>query len=424
MPDAHRLLHHVLDGRLVDDRQHLLRLRLGGGEEAGAQPGGGDDGLADVGHGARFYSLGPARQSRARLAAPQPLDVPAVARRRRARRTPRTRRPHRAGRPTRGRTRGARPPRRPSPPTRRRWPHGDEPHRGEAPAPGTGSSTSAMPAPVATPLPPRKRRGDRARRGPGTAARPHATPTARFPTGQPDPGRRAPFPTSPASTSGARAPAHGAERVRGARVPRSLRGGVPPGPAAHQERRWGTSPGGRPAPRGARPDPRGPPYGRTQRAAREPSPLRWHSPRSSASGGSDVPTYEYRCKECGEELEVVQSFTDDALTTCEACGGPLRKVFGSVGHRVQGQRLLQERQPGQDLRHGGHRRQGQRHELRQRRQGRRPRDSGSSTKHAAPPPAATQPAEGRPRPRRAPRAPDALPPAARRPLASRAASPA
>jgi putative FmdB family regulatory protein len=49
-----------------------------------------------------------------------------------------------------------------------------------------------------------------------------------------------------------------------------------------------------------------------------------------------VPTYEYRCKACGQELEVVQSFTDDALTTCEACGGPLRKVFGSVGIAFKG----------------------------------------------------------------------------------------
>jgi putative FmdB family regulatory protein len=49
-----------------------------------------------------------------------------------------------------------------------------------------------------------------------------------------------------------------------------------------------------------------------------------------------VPTYEYRCKACGEELEVVQSFTDDALTTCEACGGPLRKVFGNVGIAFKG----------------------------------------------------------------------------------------
>ena len=49
-----------------------------------------------------------------------------------------------------------------------------------------------------------------------------------------------------------------------------------------------------------------------------------------------MPTYEYRCKDCGQELEVVQSFTDDALTTCEACGGNLRKVFGSVGIAFKG----------------------------------------------------------------------------------------
>jgi len=49
-----------------------------------------------------------------------------------------------------------------------------------------------------------------------------------------------------------------------------------------------------------------------------------------------VPTYEYRCKECSRELEVVQSFTDDALTTCEACGGQLRKLFGNVGIAFKG----------------------------------------------------------------------------------------
>ena len=49
-----------------------------------------------------------------------------------------------------------------------------------------------------------------------------------------------------------------------------------------------------------------------------------------------MPTYEYRCKDCGTELEVVQSFTDDALTTCEACGGDLRKLFGSVGISFKG----------------------------------------------------------------------------------------
>src|SRR5215831_8734187 len=49
-----------------------------------------------------------------------------------------------------------------------------------------------------------------------------------------------------------------------------------------------------------------------------------------------MPTYEYRCKECGEHLEVVQSFTDDALTECRNCGGPLRKVFGNIGITFKG----------------------------------------------------------------------------------------
>jgi putative FmdB family regulatory protein len=49
-----------------------------------------------------------------------------------------------------------------------------------------------------------------------------------------------------------------------------------------------------------------------------------------------VPTYEYACKNCGEHLEVVQSFKDDPLTTCPACEGELRKVFGSIGIAFKG----------------------------------------------------------------------------------------
>ena len=44
-----------------------------------------------------------------------------------------------------------------------------------------------------------------------------------------------------------------------------------------------------------------------------------------------MPTYEYACKDCGEHLEVVQSFKEDALTVCPACGGTLKKVFGAIG---------------------------------------------------------------------------------------------
>jgi putative FmdB family regulatory protein len=49
-----------------------------------------------------------------------------------------------------------------------------------------------------------------------------------------------------------------------------------------------------------------------------------------------MPTYEYACKSCGEHLEVVQSFKDDALTECPACGGNLRKVFGNIGIAFKG----------------------------------------------------------------------------------------
>jgi putative FmdB family regulatory protein len=67
----------------------------------------------------------------------------------------------------------------------------------------------------------------------------------------------------------------------------------------------------------------------------------WHSNGPSASTPSDpeevdVPTYEYRCRSCGHELEVVQSFSDDALTECPNCQGQLRKVFGSIGVTFKG----------------------------------------------------------------------------------------
>ena len=45
---GHRLLDHVLDDGLVHQGQHLLGLRLGGGEEAGAEARGGEHGLADL----------------------------------------------------------------------------------------------------------------------------------------------------------------------------------------------------------------------------------------------------------------------------------------------------------------------------------------------------------------------------------------
>jgi len=44
-----------------------------------------------------------------------------------------------------------------------------------------------------------------------------------------------------------------------------------------------------------------------------------------------MPTYQYRCTDCGHDLEAVQKFSDAALTECPNCGGSLRKVFNAVG---------------------------------------------------------------------------------------------
>jgi len=44
-----------------------------------------------------------------------------------------------------------------------------------------------------------------------------------------------------------------------------------------------------------------------------------------------MPTYQYRCTDCGHDLEAVQKFTDAALTECPNCRGQLRKVFNAVG---------------------------------------------------------------------------------------------
>lgn len=44
-----------------------------------------------------------------------------------------------------------------------------------------------------------------------------------------------------------------------------------------------------------------------------------------------MPTYQYKCRQCDHRLEEVQSFTDEPLSECPTCGGPLRKVFSTVG---------------------------------------------------------------------------------------------
>ena len=54
-----------------------------------------------------------------------------------------------------------------------------------------------------------------------------------------------------------------------------------------------------------------------------------------------MPTYQYACTECGEQLEMVQKFSDEPLTVCPACDGRLRKVFSPVGIVFKGSGFYQ-----------------------------------------------------------------------------------
>ena len=49
-----------------------------------------------------------------------------------------------------------------------------------------------------------------------------------------------------------------------------------------------------------------------------------------------MPTYSYRCQGCGVEFDIQQAFADSALTTCDACGGSLRKLFNTIGVTFNG----------------------------------------------------------------------------------------
>jgi putative FmdB family regulatory protein len=43
-----------------------------------------------------------------------------------------------------------------------------------------------------------------------------------------------------------------------------------------------------------------------------------------------MPRYEYKCKKCDRNFEVVHGI-DDNVEACESCGGEVRRVFHPVG---------------------------------------------------------------------------------------------
>ena len=49
-----------------------------------------------------------------------------------------------------------------------------------------------------------------------------------------------------------------------------------------------------------------------------------------------MPTYDYRCAKCGDELEVFQTFAEKPLVKHAGCGGKLAKVLSPAGIVLKG----------------------------------------------------------------------------------------
>jgi putative FmdB family regulatory protein len=49
-----------------------------------------------------------------------------------------------------------------------------------------------------------------------------------------------------------------------------------------------------------------------------------------------MPLYEYRCERCGDVFEVLQKFSDQPLTTHEACGGTVERLISPPAFNFKG----------------------------------------------------------------------------------------
>jgi putative FmdB family regulatory protein len=49
-----------------------------------------------------------------------------------------------------------------------------------------------------------------------------------------------------------------------------------------------------------------------------------------------MPIYEYECAECGKHFDEIQKFSDEPLTQCKFCGGPVRKLLGAPALQFKG----------------------------------------------------------------------------------------
>src|SRR3954447_24333167 len=50
-----------------------------------------------------------------------------------------------------------------------------------------------------------------------------------------------------------------------------------------------------------------------------------------------MPIYEFRCKKCGDQIEVFQKFSDKSPTRCKKCGGRLEKMISQTAFQFKGE---------------------------------------------------------------------------------------
>jgi putative FmdB family regulatory protein len=50
-----------------------------------------------------------------------------------------------------------------------------------------------------------------------------------------------------------------------------------------------------------------------------------------------VPTYEYHCDGCGRDFEIRQRISEAALTTCDVCGGTVRRLLSPAPFILKGE---------------------------------------------------------------------------------------
>ena len=50
-----------------------------------------------------------------------------------------------------------------------------------------------------------------------------------------------------------------------------------------------------------------------------------------------MPIYEFRCKKCGNQIEVIQKMSDKPPAKCKKCGGRLEKMISQTQFQFKGE---------------------------------------------------------------------------------------